>query len=266
MEWGAGDDELNSYFTSSGVSTIEIIDDNNVAGLNKISVECWQVACKLLSRDTFIANIPEVNMVNKTIIEMVLERINLKNSSSPNNEVNILFNNSVSNHIFFDGTVAATNVQGGEGDDTFQIGQLYNSSRTDEANVSSDDPIETVVTTNGYLSNGCKQKLTIHGGEGNDTFDILRNKCILDFKGDSGDDIFVSRAWVLHVPEVYDETLEFVGIDGGDGTDIIKFIGSVGDDSLVFEDDAIYGTKPITQVMHRYLFVFDFIVLTRMYT
>ena len=65
---------MNSYFTSSGVSTIEIIDDNNVAGLNKISVECWQVACKLLSRDNFIANMPEVNMVNETIIEMVLER------------------------------------------------------------------------------------------------------------------------------------------------------------------------------------------------
>ena len=75
------------------------------------------------------------------------------------------------------------------------------------------------------------------------------NKCVLDFKGESGGDIFVSRAWVLAVPEVYNETLEFVGIDGGDGTDITHFIGSVGDDRFVFEDDAFYGGKENSDII-----------------
>ena len=65
----------------------------------------------------------------------------------------------------------------------------------------------------------------------------------------------MSRAWVLAVPEDYDESLEFVGIDGGDGTDIIKFIGSVGDDSLVFEDDAIYGGKESSDVITTVLYI-----------
>ena len=66
---GDGDDELNAYFTSEGISTIEVTDSGNDSGNNKLNLECWQVACTLLSRDTFVANIQEFNADNKSVIE-----------------------------------------------------------------------------------------------------------------------------------------------------------------------------------------------------
>ena len=69
------------------------------------------------------------------------------------------------------------------------------------------------------------------------------NKCILDLKGDSGDDIFVSRSFVLSDVLNYDADLEFISVDGGDGNDTLKFIGSEADDRFVIEQYNIYGGK-----------------------
>lgn len=75
---------------------------------------------------------------------------------------------------------------GGNDNDTFKIGQMFNSERNETYGVSVDDPIEWTLTTKGFLSDGCSHPITINGGFGNDTFDVLRNKCVLDLNGDSG--------------------------------------------------------------------------------
>jgi hypothetical protein len=45
---------------------------------------------------------------------------------------------------------------------------------------------ETVLTTRGYLSDGCNYPLTINGGVGGDTFTVQRNRGTLDLNGDEG--------------------------------------------------------------------------------
>ena len=84
--------------------------------------------------------------------------------------------------------------------DTFKIGQMFNAERNEAYGVSTYDPIHYTLTTKGFLSDGCSNPLTINGGYGNDTFDVLRNKCVLDLNGDSGDDNFSVRSFAA--PEI----------------------------------------------------------------
>ncbi len=84
--------------------------------------------------------------------------------------------------------------------DSFAIGQMFNSERNETYGVSIDDPIKYTLTTKGFLSDGCSHPVTINGGYGNDTFDVLRNKCVLDLNGDSGNDSFSVRSFAA--PEI----------------------------------------------------------------
>ncbi len=84
--------------------------------------------------------------------------------------------------------------------DSFKIGQMFNSERNETYGVSIDDPIKYTLTTKGFLSDGCSHPVTINGGYGNDTFDVLRNKCVLDLNGDSDNDSFVVRSFAA--PEI----------------------------------------------------------------
>jgi hypothetical protein len=84
--------------------------------------------------------------------------------------------------------------------DTFKIGQMFNSERNETYGVSTADPIKFTLTTKGFLSDGCSHPVTINGGYGNDTFDVLRNICVLDLNGDSDDDSFVVRSFAA--PEI----------------------------------------------------------------
>jgi hypothetical protein len=38
-------------------------------------------------------------------------------------------------------------------------------------------------------------------GDGDDAYDILRNKCILDLNGESGDDAFLVRSFIMVVAD-----------------------------------------------------------------
>ncbi|KAL3793196.1 hypothetical protein ACHAW5_009498 [Stephanodiscus triporus] len=49
------------------------------------------------------------------------------------------------------------------------------------------DVWEYTITTKGFLSDSCSHPVTINGGYGNDNFDILRNKCVVDLNGDGTD-------------------------------------------------------------------------------
>lgn len=99
-------------------------------------------------------------------------------------------------HYFaFNSTIATMDVFGGNGTDSFFIGQMFNDNSTARGVLLS-DPVHTTLTTKGYLSDGCTHPVTINGGYGGDLFDVLRNKCILDLNGESGDDIFTVRSFI----------------------------------------------------------------------
>ena len=53
------------------------------------------------------------------------------------------------------------------------IGQMYNSERSVEYGVATDDPIDLTVTTKGFLSDGNSHPVTINGGYGDDTVSFL---------------------------------------------------------------------------------------------
>ena len=72
---------------------------------------------------------------------------------------------------------------------------MFNAERNETYGVATEDPIEWTLTTKGFLSDGCSNPITLNGGFGNDTFDVLRNRCFLDLNGNSGNDNFVVRSF-----------------------------------------------------------------------
>ena len=62
-------------------------------------------------------------------------------------------------HFISDDTAAEVTINGEEGNDTFQIGQIFRSARTsDLANIAIGDELATVETTRGFLSNGISRR------------------------------------------------------------------------------------------------------------
>ena len=89
----------------------------------------------------------------------------------------------------FDDTLSGMTVRGDEGDDTFQLGQVFESARNGLNPSNGLDPLdyfETVQTTRGFLSNGVSQTAVLLGGEGNDNFTIYRNKAEIFARGEEG--------------------------------------------------------------------------------
>src|SRR5687767_5401839 len=85
---------------------------------------------------------------------------------------------------------------GDQGDDSFQVGQMFQGPRDAYAGLAVEDQFETVLTTQGYLSNGVSYASTLYGGGGNDSFTVFRNKANLFMFGDEDDDSFTVRAFV----------------------------------------------------------------------
>src|SRR5205085_959937 len=92
-----------------------------------------------------------------------------------------------------DDNSAITTLDGGLGNDTFQIGQIYGLRRdanqfvagigkTSGGSLAPEDvfPVESLVaTTRGWLSAGTTQPLLAQGGAGDDSFTVYSNKAAL---------------------------------------------------------------------------------------
>ncbi|MCB1998993.1 MAG: LEPR-XLL domain-containing protein, partial [Rhodoferax sp.] len=175
-----------------------------------------------------------------------------------------------------DDTSTIATLDGGAGDDSFQIGQLFGSQRSLGANLASSDVFGTVATTRGYLSRGNSAPLVAEGGSGNDVFQVYSNQAALRLEGNSGDDLFVVRAFALAethadgsivtdaagvairkagsstaATEVLNggEGNDFiqyninapVSIDGGTGFDKVVVLGTEFGDNFVITDQGVFG-------------------------
>src|SRR5439155_20039910 len=101
-------------------------------------------------------------------------------------------------HSASDDTSVITTLDGGKGNDTFQIGQLYGLRRdVAHGNLTPQDVFATVATTRGWLSRGNSAPLLAEGGSGDDTFIVYSNQAALRLEGDDGDDQFIVRAFAL---------------------------------------------------------------------
>ena len=159
--------------------------------------------------------------------------------------------------IFDDSNVLLT-VDAGEGDDIFQLGQMYQSPRDTFAGLSADDTFLTYLTTQGYLSNGVSAAATLIGGIGDDSFTVLSNQATVSLLGGADSDNFLVRSFVLVDPD--DPLAPITNINGGDGADYISYainspvriaggdgldsltvIGTEFADDFVVTDEGIYG-------------------------
>ncbi|MEY2434810.1 MAG: mucin9, partial [Acidimicrobiaceae bacterium] len=159
----------------------------------------------------------------------------------------------------FDDTLAPMTVHGDEGNDNFQIGQVYQSARdgTNPGNgLQSRDQFETTLTTRGWLSNGISKPAALYGGDGNDVFTVYRNLAELYLFGENDDDTFRVRAFVRVNPN--DPKAPFTNVNGGQGADFINYTvdspvridGGDGLDTLVvvgteFGDDIVVTNKGV---------------------
>jgi Ca2+-binding RTX toxin-like protein len=176
-------------------------------------------------------------------------------------------------YFALDDNRAVTTINGGLGQDTFQVGQMFATPRTvEDAHIQphdSDKPHDgrlevgtdvfaTIETTRGFLSNGISEATTINGGDDNDSFIVFHNKAVLGLNGGSGNDEFTIRAFALSgSQEVTRERTDLSGgsdadliqyavnapvnIDGGDGLDEVRLIGTEFSDDFVVTAKGVFG-------------------------
>ena len=161
--------------------------------------------------------------------------------------------------VYIDDTRAIIDVNGGDGPDQFQIGQLYQSRRTPAlAGVMPGDVFATIETTQGWLSNGISNPMTINGGKGDDNFIVFHNLAQLNLNGDDGNDTFLVQAFALAGSQddfraltdlsggAGADLIQYavnapVHIDGGDGFDTVIVIGTEFGDDFVITKDGVFG-------------------------
>ncbi|WP_117236182.1 LEPR-XLL domain-containing protein [Vibrio maerlii] len=186
-----------------------------------------------------------------------VERINYDSSINARLIINGL---DGADSFYSDDTSTIVTLDGGAGNDSFQVGQLYGSERTLSAGtVAAGDEIETTETTLGYLSRGNSLPMVIYGGDGEDSIKVYSNKAVTKLYGEAGDDSFVVRAFLLADSglinnsvdvELFggegEDTIEYsinaaLKIDGGAGNDRVVVLGTEGDDNFMITEDGIFG-------------------------
>ncbi|MBL8480594.1 MAG: hypothetical protein JNJ60_00240, partial [Rhodocyclaceae bacterium] len=80
--------------------------------------------------------------------------------------------------FFSDDATVITTLDGGAGDDSFQVGQIFGEKRNiPDGNLLPQDVFpELVATTRGWLSQGISAPMVVQGGSGNDTFRVYSNQ------------------------------------------------------------------------------------------
>jgi Ca2+-binding RTX toxin-like protein len=159
-----------------------------------------------------------------------------------------------------DNVAVAATLWGNVGNDSFQIGQQFNSPRDANAQLAPEDYFTTEQTSLGtWLSSGNTKTLTVHGGDGDDSFLVLRNQAVLSLLGEDGNDDFTVKAFKLkttlklmssNVTEIKtgsgNNSVAYavnapVNIIGGQGYDSVKLIGTEDADDYVITDKGVYG-------------------------
>lgn len=246
---GASDYVMNVY--DSGAS-----DD----GVDTLTIEGTAAADSFLFRKNFIANMRPLAGGGYA---PALERINY--NASINGRV-VVNGNAGNDSFYFDDNASILTVDGGLGDDFFQVGQVFGSSRNEKigpdgsldpngnyAITPVEDRFATIKTTLGYLSKGITLPAVLYGGDGNDKFSVYSNYADLRLEGEDGNDEFVIRAFALADGVnvrlnggAGDDIIQYnvnapVSIDGGAGFDKVVVLGTELNDVFVITKDGVYG-------------------------
>ncbi|MBD3648354.1 MAG: hypothetical protein HUJ31_13080, partial [Pseudomonadales bacterium] len=196
-----------------------------------------------------------------------VERINYDQSINGRVRVNAGEGND---EFYVDDNSAIMTLDGGQGDDFFQVGQVFGTNpngytyadgtvdpRTvatdfDDIDPTSDgDDIVLKNITRGWLSNGITMPMVIFGGEGQDVFNVYSNKALLRMEGEQGNDNFVIRAFIAEDDIIAngggeDDSFQYninapVSINGGEGFDTVSVLGTEKADNFLITADGIFG-------------------------
>ncbi|MGB3415081.1 MAG: calcium-binding protein [Mesorhizobium sp.] len=247
---GASDYVMNIHDSGAG-------DD----GVDTLTIEGTEVADTFLFRKNFVAHlVPDGSGGYLPSVE----RINY--DAATNGRVQVEGNDG-DDRFYFDDNSAILTVDGGLGNDFFQVGQIFGSSRNEKVDadgkldpdngayaiLSEEDRFETVETTLGYLSKGITVPAVLYGGVGEDMFVVYSNHADLRLEGEDGNDEFVIRAFALADGVNVkvnggngDDVIQYninapVDIDGGAGFDRVVVLGTELADTFVITRDGVYG-------------------------
>ncbi|MBL4628413.1 MAG: calcium-binding protein, partial [Roseicyclus sp.] len=262
LDGEADSDEYIINRRSGAVSNVITVKDSGNAndGANVLTINGRDgAAADVAAADEVLVRKNFIALLNKNLDGTrsdKFERINYDGSLNGRVRVNTLGGEDT---IASDDTSTIITLDGGDHDDTFQIGQMFGSDRM-APNVLLGDEIETNETTQGFLSVGNSHPMVVFGGLGEDTFNVYSNKGLTKLYGEDGNDTFVVRAFVLK-----DNPLKTAGggdaeafggggddsflyninaplaIDGGAGTDTIVVLGTERDDSFLITEQGIFG-------------------------
>ena len=221
-------------------------------GTNKLDVYTPNdelVSDNVLLRRNFLALMPTS--------DTTAERINYDNTQNRGLQI---FGREGDDKFTIDDNSTITTIDAGRGDDTFQVGQIFQSSREFPKIPFKDDTFDTILTTRGYLSNGISYDTTLVGGQGRDSFTVFHNQANLILDGGSGNDTFTVRAFALYGSTAIDPNQHSTGIfgglgddfvqytdnapvsiDGGSGTDTVVVIGTEFSDTFVVTPIGVFG-------------------------
>eukprot|EP01125_Pyxidicula_operculata_P009746 TRINITY_DN31_c1_g1_i5.p1 TRINITY_DN31_c1_g1~~TRINITY_DN31_c1_g1_i5.p1 ORF type:complete len:5333 (+),score=1101.56 TRINITY_DN31_c1_g1_i5:1885-15999(+) len=230
-----GDDQFLYYLSGILNSYIHLDDTGNqISEINTIKLYGTPFDDNVLVRRNIIAFIH---------IDKTMENITYSTSFSTVYMNMYEGDDSVS----FDDTSTRFIVDAGSDDDEFIIGQLFQNDRDSTSNVKTNGTASTTTFARGQVTYGCSNDLILYGGSGSDTFHVLRNRNNVYLKGGVGDDNFYSYS----LPRLSSSSTKLeeshyiinapVMIDGGDGVNWYKVIGSEVADNIVIQNDGIYG-------------------------
>ena len=237
LDGGANDDAYRINTFGNGDSEIRVLDSGG--GVDTLTIEGTAAADQFLFRHDLVASLTGFDGSAYTHAERIVY-----NGAVESLTVDGLTGDD---RFAFDDNSSATTVNGGDGNDLFQVGQLYGQP------VLLVWPVDFTTTTRGDLSNGVSFATALNGGADGDTFSIFHNRAPLSANGGAGDDSFVIRTF-LGVDEHTSvdagegiDTVRYVqnapvSIDGGDGFDTLLVIGTEGDDTFVITATSISGT------------------------
>lgn len=259
LDGQGGSDDYIVYTTGSTDYRVNALDSGAPDdGGDQILVEGTGEADTFLIRENFVAHLQEDPCADPDGPPAFLddyERIDYDRSINARLRIDGL---GGADSFYSDDNSAITTLDGGPGEDFFQIGQVFGDDRIEGTNgIAPGDGIETLETTLGYLSRGISFPTTILGGDDGDRFVVYSNKALLKMFGEAGNDEFVVRAFVLADGAVStsdnvldggdgDDTFEYninapVSIDGGAGADTVVIIGTEIDDRFVITEDGVQG-------------------------
>ena len=215
----------------------------NLAGVNQLTINGTAQDETFLLRAGYLAKLTPQGAGYADAVQ----RVNYDRTSTGGLRLNAV---DGGNRFYIDDTGTQVVIDGGRGSDPakrneFQIGQLYGLDRLPPS-VAAGDRIDTVRTTQGYLSRGNNHGMTIYGAENSvNVFRIYSNAAPLALHGGKRDDAFMvyafkqdqaqaggARGYVLNGE---------LSIDGGEGVNTYTTLGTEEDDAFVLTQEGLRG-------------------------